>query len=141
MWFPYPDPVARITWMLSIIAAVTASCSKSGSTNAPVDAALGLDAYCTNAPCRRHDDAVETLRERTRAGSGCTLGDVGACGAFRFVRYSDGYWGFIEWFDGEGTLVAAEGWSDIAPRKRYGDVPSCELKPAERFCTPNYADR
>jgi hypothetical protein len=127
--------------MLVIIAVVTASCSKSGSTNATADAALGLDAYCTNAPCRRHDDAVSQLRELTRAGSGCTLGDVGACGALRFVRYSDGYWSFIEWFDAKDTMVAAESWSDISPRKRYGDVPSCELKPAERLCTPNYPDR
>lgn len=123
----------RVAWLL-VIAAATAGCSKSGSKNASGDAALGLDAYCTNAPCRRHDDAVAKLRELTRAGSGCTLGDVGACGQFRFVRYGDGYWGFTEWFDSNGTMVAAEGWSDISPRKRYGVVPTCELKPAERFC-------
>lgn len=123
--------MARVSCRLVALVLAAASCSKPGVKKPAPDS---LEAYCGSAPCRRHDDAVSNLRERTTAGSSCTLGDLGTCGELRFVRFSDGYWGFTEWFDAKGTMVAAEGWSDISPRTQHGSVPACTLTPVERLC-------
>jgi hypothetical protein len=63
------------------------------------------------------------------------MAETGSCGTHRFVAYSDGYWGFTEYFDGSGAMIAATSWSDIAPRTDHGAVPPCRPVAAQRFCT------
>jgi hypothetical protein len=117
---------------------VGCKCDPSRSEAQEVSLVRTLESYCKSEPCERYEHAIAMLESRTRLGSGCMVAETGSCGSFRYVRYSDGYWGYTQYFRASGPMVGAQTWSDIADRKNLGAVPSCTPVIERRLCgTPD----
>jgi len=132
----------RLSWH-HVLAAVAvafagmAGCKCDGSkTEAEVSSTeQSLESYCRNMPaCRRYEDAVAELERVAPPGSSCTKAETGSCGEFRYVEFSDGYYGYTHYFRASGPMVGARTWSDIAPQTDLGSVPSCTRIVERRLC-------
>jgi hypothetical protein len=79
------------------------------------------------------------------ADSGCSereRGELGTCGALKYVAQHDGYAGHTEYFDHAGTLVAADRSSDTNSYcngksfgAQYGTRADCTRVVANDLCS------
>jgi hypothetical protein len=59
----------------------------------------------------------------------------------RYIRFSDGFSAFEEYFDASGAMIAAYTSADIAPAGAwYGPAQSCEKLPDVVLCRGGYLD-
>ena len=114
--------------MVVLVALALAACSRGKP----------LSEYCTGARC--HDavsaelDAVNGARARVLRGGGCGQLESGRCGAFTYVKTSDGYLRVEEYFDADGRLSGVRYRSDAKDDRRYGEVPDCAPRGPVDLC-------
>jgi hypothetical protein len=133
-----PVVMARSRYLLGI-AGVACVCIAGCRNDRPKPGAIAstapsLGEYCKGEPCRRYEDALAKLEELARPGSGCSVAETGSCGEFRYVEYSSGYVGYVQYFGASGPMVGAQTWSDIEARKNIGGVPTCTPIVERRLC-------
>ena len=99
-----------------------------------------LAAYCEGSSCPTWDDAVTAAEEAGRETTDYCGVVGGECGDLRYIgRYS--LWGYEEFFDASGALVARRVYNDVpgycydtAFDKWYGEPPNCEQEPSHNYC-------
>jgi len=111
-----------------------------------------LSDYCEGAECPTWEEAVAQADELGAAGAPRCEDSTGTpmqlysgpCGDLGYISWSNWFWGYDEYFDASGTLVAAASHDDVPGfcdetswKIWYGPIPNCERDPSniwENFC-------
>jgi hypothetical protein len=111
-----------------------------------------LSDYCEGSECPTWEEAVAQAEELGAAGGPRCEDDTGTgmqlysgpCGDLGYISWSNWFWGYDEYFDASGTLVAAAYHDDVPDfcdgtswEIWYGPIPDCERDRSniwENFC-------
>jgi hypothetical protein len=90
--------------------------------------------YCREWTCPGYTETVAAL-QRHVARNGCHFAEIGQCGLHRFVAIGDPFHQLTEYFDADGSLVAARATVDVIPFQRiFGSPPSCTPVVTKTYC-------